>query len=98
MLPVAENKFYNIREGDISIRDYCVELLASLDYRYGTNDGLPEYSLTADDGTLYRINLSSDAIWVWKDHDYEAVISNEDLAKFLEKYKDEIGLQPMNWN
>lgn len=92
---MAENKLYNIHDGDISIRDYSLELLDLLDYRYGTNDGLPEYSLTADDGTVYQINISSK--WVWRGNDHEAVIYDE-LAQLLEMYKDEIGLQPVNWN
>ncbi|MBR1750499.1 MAG: hypothetical protein IJ740_06390, partial [Ruminococcus sp.] len=92
---MAENKLYNIHDGDISIRDYSLELLDLLDYRYGRNDGLPEYSLTADDGTVYQINISSK--WVWRGNDHEAVIYDE-LAQLLEMYKDEISLQPVNWN
>ncbi|MBR1750779.1 MAG: RNA polymerase sigma factor [Ruminococcus sp.] len=88
---LAENQFYNID----TIRDVCLRVLSSLGYQYGTNDGLPEYSLTADDGTVYQINLSSK--WVWKGNNYEAAIS-DDLAQLLYRYKDEIGLQPVNWN
>ena len=88
---LAENQLYDID----NIRDVSLRVLSSLDYRYGTNDGLPEYSLTADDGTVYQIDLSSR--WVWKGNDYEADLS-DDMVTLLETYKDEIGLQPVNWN
>ena len=92
---LAENKFYMIRDGDISVKDFCLELLASLDYHYGTNDGLPEYSLTAGDGTVYQINISGK--WIWRGNETEAYLS-DDLTKLLDKYKDEIGLQLDEWN
>ena len=92
---LAENKFYMIRDGDISAKDFCLELLASLDYHYGTNDGSPEYSLTSGDGTVYQINISGK--WIWGGNETEAYLS-DDLTKLLDKYKDEIGLQLDEWN
>ena len=48
--------------------DYSKELvfcwLDNLDYIPITCDGLPEYELTADDGTVYLLNFSGK--WIWK--------------------------------
>ncbi|MBQ9542060.1 RNA polymerase sigma factor [Ruminococcus sp.] len=92
---LAENKYQNIQDGVISMRDFCIEQLTDLDYRSYTNDGLPEYTLTADDGTFYQINLTDR--WVWREYAYEADLSVE-LAKFLDKNKEEIGFQPVSRN
>ena len=55
--------------------------LDGLDYFPYTSDGLPEYSITFDDGTIYDINLTSR--WVWKGAEEEAVLT-EDLLQELQ--------------
>lgn len=57
--------------------------LDCLDYRPYTSDGLPEYSITFDDGTIYDINLSSG--WVWKGAEEEAKLT-EDLLQELRAF------------
>ena len=58
--------------------DLC-SFLECLDYHPYTNDGLPEYSITFDDGTIYDINLSSG--WVWKWAEEEAKLTGDLLQE-----------------
>ena len=53
--------------------------LDGLDYFPYTSDGLPEYSITFDDGTIYDINLSSG--WVWKWAEEEAKLTGDLLQE-----------------
>lgn len=57
--------------------------LDCLDYSPYTNDGLPEYIITFDDGIIYDINLSSG--WVWKETEKEAKLT-EDLIQELREF------------
>lgn len=61
--------------------------LSSLNYIPITCDGLPEYKLTADDGTVYWLNFSSK--WVWKDGvDAEALLPDDVIALLKENSKE----------
>ena len=64
--------------------------LNSLEYIPITCDGLPEYKLTDDNGTVYWLNLSSK--WIWKDGvDAEAVLP-DDIISWLIANKDSIDM------
>lgn len=62
-------------ENAVDLRSF----LDCLDYHPYTNDGLPEYSITFDDGTIYDINLSSG--WVWKGAEEEAKLTGDLLQE-----------------
>lgn len=66
---------------DIEIVDTSAlrSFLDSLDYHPYTNDGLPEYDISFDDGTTYSVNLTSR--WVWQDNEKEATLSEALLAE-----------------
>ena len=57
------------------------KMLDNLNYQPISCDGLPEYQLTASDGTVYLLNISGG--WVWRrpslisDADNEAVLTRE---------------------
>ncbi len=66
------------------------DALNELNYQPYTCDGLPEYRLTATDGTVYAINLSEK--WVWRGNGEQAELSDEfvdefHLSSFLMKYR-----------
>lgn len=65
--------------------------LSSLNYIPITCDGLPEYKLTADDGTVYWLNFSNK--WVWKDGiDAEAALP-DDMIALLKENSNELYLE-----
>ncbi|MDE5589084.1 MAG: hypothetical protein K2J60_08065 [Acetatifactor sp.] len=51
------------------------DALNGLEYKPYTCDGLPEYRLTAEDGTVYAINISEK--WVWRGNNEQAELSDE---------------------
>lgn len=55
------------------------DTLNKLEYKPYTCDGLPEYRLTAMDGTEYAINLSEK--WVWRGNNEQAELSDELIAQ-----------------
>ncbi len=55
------------------------DALNKLEYQPYTCDGLPEYRLTAADGTVYAINLSEK--WVWRGNCEQAELSDELIAQ-----------------
>lgn len=55
------------------------DALNELEYQPYTCDGLPEYRLTAADGTVYAINLSEK--WVWRGNSEQAELSDELIAQ-----------------
>lgn len=59
-----------------------VDALNELEYKPYTCDGLPEYRLTAADGTVYAINFSEK--WVWRGNDEQAELSDELIAQLKE--------------
>ena len=59
-----------------------VDILNKLDYQPYTCDGLPEYRLTAADGTVYAINFSEK--WVWRVNREQAELSDELIAQLKE--------------
>lgn len=71
----------------VSNQSAIFERLDALEYIPITCDGLPEYKLTADDGTVYWLNFSSK--WVWKDGiDAEAVLPDDMIALLKENSKE----------
>lgn len=71
----------------VSNQSAIFERLDALEYIPITCDGLPEYKLTADDGTIYWLNFSSK--WVWKDGiDVEAVLPDDMIALLKENSKE----------
>lgn len=56
--------------------------LSSLDYHSYTCDGLPEYDILFDDGTMYYVNLSSR--WVWQGNKEKEADLSEDLLDELQ--------------
>lgn len=59
------------------------DALNELEYQPYTCDGLPEYQLTANDGTIYAINFSEK--WVWRGNSEQAELSDELIAQLKEK-------------
>lgn len=59
------------------------DALNELEYQPYTCDGLPEYQLTADDGTVYAFNFSEK--WVWRGNSEQAELSDELIAQLKEK-------------
>ena len=61
--------------------DDVFKMLDSLNYQAISCDGLPEYQITASDGTVYLVNF--DGAWVWRrpsliaDADNEATLTKE---------------------
>lgn len=51
------------------------DALNELEYQPYTCDGLPEYHITAPNGTVYAINFSEK--WVWKENSEQAELSDE---------------------
>lgn len=58
------------------------DVLNTLEYQPYTCDGLPEYLLTATDGTVYSINFSEK--WIWRGNSEQAELSNELIARLKE--------------
>ena len=58
------------------------DMLNELEYQPYICDGLPEYQLNADDGTVYALNFSDK--WVWRGNREQAELSDELIAKLKE--------------
>ncbi|MDE6641142.1 MAG: hypothetical protein K2K63_11505 [Acetatifactor sp.] len=58
------------------------DALNGLEYQPYTCDGLPEYRLTAADGTVYAINISEK--WVWRGNNEQAELSDELITQLKE--------------
>lgn len=58
------------------------DVLNTLEYQPYTCDGLPEYLLTATDGTVYSINFSDK--WIWRGNSEQAELSDELIARLKE--------------
>lgn len=58
------------------------DVLNTLEYQPYTCDGLPEYLLTATDGTVYSINFSEK--WIWRGNSEQAELSDELIARLKE--------------
>lgn len=69
-------------EPDFSNSDEIFDVLERLDYQAYTCDGLPEYLLTATDGTVYSINISEK--WIWRGNNEQAELSDELIARLKE--------------
>ena len=65
-------------------------MLDDLDYQAVSCDGLPDYTLTAPDGTIYYISISSN--WVWRQPslidgaDNEATLTKEVIDALYEEW------------
>lgn len=81
-----------ISEGDI------FDMLANLSYRQETCDGIPDYTLQADDGTTYQILTGCNHVWRNGRNGYqEADLTPEILEwikKYGESYKNSINVSP----
>ena len=58
------------------------DVLNTLEYQPYTCDGLPEYLLTATDGTVYSMNFSEK--WIWRGNSEQAELSDELIARIKE--------------
>ena len=83
---------YILTEEDRSI----FERLKSLEYTPVTCDGLPEYTLSAPDGSYYQINLSGK--WVWKNMKDEEAQLPDELVSWLKANGERIGMTVATWN
>ena len=70
--------------------------LNALTYTPVTCDGLPEYTLSAPDGTFYQINLSGK--WVWKNMKDEEAQLPDELVSWLRENGERIGMTVAVWN
>ena len=69
-------------EPDFSDSVEIFDVLDRLNYQTYTCDGLPEYLLTATDGTVYSINISEK--WVWRGNSEQAELSAELISQLKE--------------
>lgn len=76
------------------------KMLDSLNYHAISCDGLPEYKLTASDGTTYLLNISGG--WVWRrpsliaDADNEAPLTQEVINAIYANW-DKLNIVEYNW-
>ena len=76
------------------------KMLDSLNYHAISCDGLPEYQLTASDGTVYLLNISSS--WVWRrpsliaEADNEAPLTQEVIDVIYANW-DQINIVKTKW-
>ena len=71
-----------IRGEQTYISTAIFDTLNGLEYQPYTCDGLPEYFLTAVDGTVYAINISEK--WVWRGNNEQAELSDELIIQLKE--------------
>lgn len=69
--------------------------LNSLPYTAETCDGLPEFQLTAPDGTTFQVNLSSG--WIWRNWQEEAKM-DRDVIVVVRNYINDNDILPLSWN
>ena len=58
------------------------DVLNTLEYQPYTCDGLPEYLLTAADGTVYSMNFSEK--WIWRGNNEQAELPDELITRLKE--------------
>ena len=74
------------------------QLLDSLTYVPETCDGLPEFALQADNGTLYQINMSGSG-WVWRRlNGIEEAQMTEEVRSALQAFIETNRITPYVWN
>lgn len=69
-----------ISEGDI------FDMLANLSYRQETCDGIPDYTLQADDGTKYRILTGCNHVWRSGRSGYQEADLTPEILEWIKKY------------
>lgn len=69
------------------------DVLSELEYQPYTCDGLPEYCLTAADGTVYAVNFSEK--WVWRGNSEQAELSDELIGLLKENPDLVLSDQPL---
>ena len=80
--------------------DNVFKKLDSLNYQAISCDGLPEYQITASDGTIYLINF--DGAWVWRrpsliaDADNEAPLTKEVIDAIYANW-DQLNIVKTEW-
>ena len=80
--------------------DDVFKKLDSLNYQAISCDGLPEYQITASDGTIYLINF--DGAWVWRrprligDADNEATLTQEVIDAIYANW-DQLNIVKTEW-
>ena len=80
--------------------DDIFKMLDSLNYLAISCDGLPEYQITASDGTIYLINF--DGAWVWRrpsligDADNEAALTQEVIDAIYANW-DQLNIVKTEW-
>ena len=80
--------------------DAVFKKLDSLNYQAISCDGLPEYQITASDGTIYLINF--DGAWVWRrpsliaDADNEAPLTQEVIDAIYANW-DQLNIVKTEW-
>ncbi|SFY11595.1 hypothetical protein [Ruminococcus sp. XPD3002] len=80
--------------------DDVFKMLDSLNYLAISCDGLPEYQITASDGTVYLINF--DGAWVWRrpsliaDADNEAPLTQEVIDAIYANW-DQLNIVKTEW-
>gem|GEM_PF-3249177 len=77
--------------GGTTVYDIYARLNA-LNFAPVTCDGIPEYKLTASDGTVYWLNFSSR--WVWRDDEEVEAMLPADIIAWLTANGSVAGLQP----
>ena len=80
--------------------DDVFKMLDSLNYLAISCDGLPEYQITASDGTVYLVNF--DGAWVWRrpsligDADNEATLTQEVIDAIYANW-DQLNIVKNEW-
>ena len=80
--------------------DDVFKMLDSLNYLAISCDGLPEYQITASDGTVYLVNF--DGAWVWRrpsligDADNEATLTQEVIDAIYTNW-DQLNIVKNEW-
>ena len=80
--------------------DDVFKKLDSLNYQAISCDGLPEYQITASDGTVYLVNF--DGAWVWRrpsligDADNEATLTQEVIDAIYANW-DQLNIVKTEW-
>ena len=80
--------------------DDVFKMLDSLNYQAISCDGLPEYQITASDGTVYLVNF--DGAWVWRrpsligDADNEATLTQEVIDAIYANW-DQLNIVKTEW-
>lgn len=76
--------FIETHRNDVPKVEGIVDVLNKLEYQPYTCDGLPEYQLIAEDGTVYSINFSEN--WVWRGNSEQAELPTELILQLKREY------------